>query len=135
MGKSHIIAFVTLLLMSTNPAARVIVLYTNEMLRKKDEQFINRVRNLLRLPKKLFTCCTKPTVTYTEKDIVLVDECDDMIFSNLSWFAKKLKRATVIGFTATTPGEEESHEGTILNNFFDEHIFDSKLSLKPIEGQ
>ena len=134
MGKSHIIAFVTLLLMSTQPTAKVTVLYTNEMLMEKDQQFMNRVRNLLRQPKKLFTYSGKPPSSFTEKDVVLVDECDDMMFSNLSWFAKKLKKATVIGFTATTPAEEESHEATILGNFFDDHIFDSKLSLKPIEG-
>ena len=95
---------------------------------------MTRVRNLLRQPKKLFTYGGKPSGSFTEKDVVLVDECDDMMFSNLSWFAKKLQKATVIGFTATTPAEEESHEATILSSFFDDHIFDSKLSLKPIEG-
>jgi len=95
---------------------------------------MSRVRNLLRQPKKLYTCDGKPTGTFTEKDIVLVDECDDVMFSNLSWFEKKLQRATVIGFTATTPNETESHEAAILANFFDQHIFDSKLALKPIAG-
>ena len=134
MGKSHIIAFVTLLLMSTVPKPKVTVLYANKMLLEKDQQFMNRVRNLLRQSKKLYTCYGKPTGTFTEKDIVLVDECDDVMFSNLSWFEKKLQKATVIGFTATTPNETESHEAAILANFFDNHIFDSKLALKPIEG-
>ena len=134
MGKSHIIAFVTLLLMSTIPKAKVTVLYSNKMLLDKDQQFMTRVRNLLRQPKKLFTCYGKPTGTFTDKDIVLVDECDDVMFSNLSWFEKKLQKATVIGFTATTPNEEETHEAVILAQFFETHIFDSKLALKPIEG-
>ena len=134
MGKSHIIAFVTLLLGSINPAAKITVLYPNTMLLEKDRYFMNRVRNLLKAPKKLWTVYGKPTGAFTEKEVVIVDECDDVMFSNLSWFDKKLKKATVIGFTATTPGEEETHEGCILDSFFDGKIYDSKLGLKPIEG-
>jgi len=57
------------------------------------------------------------------------------MFSNLAWFNKKLSKATVIGFTATTPTEEETHEAAILDSFFGQNIYDSKLSLKEVEGQ
>jgi len=40
MGKSHIIAFVTLLLMSTPPYPKVNVLYANELLLEKDKLFM-----------------------------------------------------------------------------------------------
>ena len=134
MGKSHIIAFVTLLLMSTPPYPRVSVLYANELLLEKDQVFMERVGKLLGDKKKLTTFSSKPSCNFSAKDVVIVDECDDVIFSNLSWFTKKLSKATVIGFTATPPTEEESHEAAVLASFFKDNIFDSKLSLQDIDG-
>ena len=134
MGKSHIIAFVALLLMSTAPYPRVSVVYANALLQEKDRPFIERVRKLLGSTKKLLTFAAKPSITFNDRDVVIVDECDEVIFSNLSWFAKKLSKATVIGFTATPPTEEESHEAAVLTSFFKDNIYDSKLSLQDIDG-
>ena len=65
---------------------------------------------------------------------MLVDEADEVVFSNLAWYEKKVQAATVIAFTATAAEEQESHEGQILKQLFDGCIYESKLELKPIPG-
>ena len=41
----------------------------------------------------------------------------------------------MIAFTATLPEEEEPLEEKLFNDFFGQPAFDSKLSLKPVDGQ
>ena len=60
MGKSHLIAFCAVLLMSMQPARKVTVLYPNEGLMEKDQAFMTKVRAMVNCPRKLLTICGKP---------------------------------------------------------------------------
>ena len=66
---------------------------------------------------------------------MLVDECDDVFFSNPDWFDKVMSKPTVIAFTATTPEAQDTFEEEILADFFGVNIFDSQLALKLKDGE
>ena len=84
---------------------------------------------------KLKTFVAGANVRPKDNDFVLIDECDEVYFSNLKWFEEKMSNPTMIGFTATTPFQQEMAENFILEKFFGIHIYDSQLKLKMREDK
>ncbi len=66
---------------------------------------------------------------------MLIDECDEVYFSNIVWFERVMKLATIIGFTASPPTQQEEFELLLLNRFFSNNILESELALKLQEGE
>ena len=75
----------------------------------------------------------RSSISPKPQDYVVIDECDDVYFSNITWFKRVMKRATIIGFTATPPTEQEEFEEMLLVEFFSK-IVDSQLELHLNEG-
>lgn len=86
MGKSHLITFASVLLLQSKPNAHVYIIYSTENLMKKDAELIEQVRSITRCGARLKVYVAKHTLRPREVDFVLIDEFDEVYFSNLSWF-------------------------------------------------
>lgn len=135
LGKSHLMSFLAMLLLDAKPDSTIYLVYSTLDLMEKDSEMINAVKHLRKAEKRIKTLVAKTKKTLKPTDIVLIDECDEVYFSNLAWFDTTFKDASVIGFTATIPVQEDRTEKTLLKKFFGEHIFDSKLKLKSRSGE
>ena len=69
----------------------------------KDAQLIEEVKTITRCGTRLKVNVAKLALKPGNNDFVLIDECDEVYFSNLAWFESKMSVPTIIGFTATTP--------------------------------
>ena len=135
MGKSHLIAFATLLLLNLKPDSAIYVVFSSRDLMNKDAGMIEAVKAISRAGKKVKLVLAKTRIAPKRNDFVLVDECDAIYFSHLDWFEKIMSDTTVVGFTATPPSKQEQFESEILKKFFGENIHDSLLSLKLRDGE
>ena len=135
MGKSHLIAFATLLLLNLKPESTIYVVFSSRDLMNKDAGMIEAVKAISRAGKKVKLVLAKTRIAPKRNDFVLVDECDAIYFSHLDWFEKIMSDTTVVGFTATPPSKQEQFESEILKKFFGENIHDSLLSLKLRDGE
>ena len=103
MGKSHLISFAACLLLQTNPKGNIYIIYSSEMLMLKDKMLIDSVREIMGASKRIKTFVAGAKIVPTIDDTILIDECDEVYFSNLAWFESRLQKSTIIGFTATLP--------------------------------
>ena len=134
LGKSHLMSFLAMLLLDAKPDSTIYLVYSTLGLMEKDSIMIDTVKKLTKAEKRIKTIVAKKGIRPKPTDIVLIDECDEVYFSNLAWFDATFKDVSVIGFTATIPVQEERTETALFKKFFGEHIFDSKLKLKSRPG-
>ena len=135
LGKSHLLSFIAMLLHRVKLSGAIYIVYSTQELLDKDSEMINAVKNLIKAEKRIKTTVAKASIKPKPDDVVLIDELDEVYFSNLSWFDKTFRDTTVVGFTATFPTHEENTEKAILAKFFGENIFDSKLKLALRDGE
>ena len=134
MGKSHLIALIAFVLLFERPEANIYLAYSHKDLMEKDHHLLSALKELSGKGRRLKTILPDAKTKITTKDFVLIDECDEVYFSNPKWFGKAFLLPRVIAFTATMPGQEHEHETELLAKFFDENIFDSQLKLKLRDG-
>ena len=135
MGKSHLIYFAALYLVSAKPNATVYIVYSNSALMEKDAHLLEAVKTLSKASRRLKPALAKTSVKPKADDFVLIDECDEVYLSNLDWYVRTMSAPTVIGFTATVPSVAETHEEKIMTDFFGANIYDSQLALKLRKGE
>ena len=72
---------------------------------KKDKDLIELVRKLSNTKNrvKVIVASERKSISPKMTDYVIIDECDEVYFSNLTWFERCMKAATIIGFTASPP--------------------------------
>ena len=125
MGKSHIIAFTAMLLLDMYPQSKVFVQYSSDVLRQRDSEMMSKVGNYSGNLKRIRIVTPGIGIKPKRDDFVIVDECDEVQFSNLKWFEKVYSELTVIGFTATVPDAEDALEKRILKQYYGDNQFDS----------
>ena len=111
------------------------MVYPNADLLEKDAKLLEIITQIAKPGKRLKRMLPGERSKPKSEDFVLVDECDEVYFSNLTWFEKTLAEGTTIGFTATPPTSVENLESMLLVKFFGVNIFDSQLSLKLRDGE
>lgn len=102
---------------------------------EKDSHLIEAVRKLTKPGAKFKQAVAKTKIQPKDDDVVLIDECDDVYFSNPKWFVDTFSTTTVIGFTASVPTQSEKIESILLEQFFRSQIFESKLMLRSRENE
>ena len=103
MGKSHLIAFTSMLLIDSKPDSSIYVVYSSKDLLDKDTPMLDGIKTVLKSGLKLKQTLAKTNIRPKSSDFILIDECDEVYFSNLDWFENTMKAPTIIGFTATPP--------------------------------
>ena len=94
------------------------MIYSTQNLLEKDKHLIDAVKQLMKPGAKLKTAVAKTRIQPKEDDIALIDECDDVYFSNLKWFESTFSASSIIGFTASIPNQCEKIETLLLEKFF-----------------
>ena len=86
LGKSHLMSFLTMLLLDTKPDSTIYLVYSTHDLLENDSEMIDVVKNLMKAEKRIKKIVAKKIIKPKPTDIVLIDECDEVYFSNLEWF-------------------------------------------------
>ena len=110
MGKSHLIHFAALILVNWKPESTVYITYSHQGLMEKGNTLLNNIKSVTEKHKRIKPILPGSRIVPKEKDIILVDECDEVYTSNLKWFETFMVSATVLAFTATPPLMEDELE-------------------------
>ena len=62
MGKSHLISFAALLLLSSNPEAKVYIMYSHSELMDKDYKLVDAIIQVSKAGKRLKKCLPKDNI-------------------------------------------------------------------------
>ena len=84
-------SFLTMLLLDTKPDSTIYLVYSTHDLLENDSEMIDAVKNLMKAEKRIKKIVAKKIIKPKPTDIVLIDECDEVYFSNLEWFALTFK--------------------------------------------
>ena len=114
-GKSRVAAAVALYHLLLNTDSVVHFVYSTDHLRARDNSSFQNLWSLTDLSARVQTH-TSMDFEKRERDLLLIDEADDLLYSNPKEFLEKVKDNTFILFTATS-SDTKNYEESILKMF------------------
>ena len=77
---------------------------------EKGNDLLNVIKSVTVKHKRIKPILPGSRIIPKARDVILVDECDEVYPSNLKWFESFMVLPTVLAFTATPPSMEDELE-------------------------